>query len=231
MEEVDSNKYEFKFMAVYAAPEAVFLPDYYLEVLSHPRMFQWNYMNHPYHSKAAFDIDGVLCVDPTEEENDDGENYVRFLKNARALYIPKFKISALVTSRLEKYRKYTEVWLHNNGVMYDKLYMLDLPSKEERIRRNAYASFKSEVYEGLKDCSLFYESNRLQAVEIAKKTGKLVFCVETDELFGVNNFEISEPVPAKNSRIKYVFLKMVVKIFCCFIPIKRWRKGLRSLYK
>ena len=47
------------------------------------------------------DIDGVLCADPTPEENDDGEKYRHFLLNAPPLFIPKVTIGTLVTSRLE----------------------------------------------------------------------------------------------------------------------------------
>lgn len=50
------------------------------------------------------DIDGVLCADPTPEENDDGEKYRHFLLNTPPLFIPKVTIGTLVTSRLEKYR-------------------------------------------------------------------------------------------------------------------------------
>ena len=35
-------------------------------------------LNHTTLEKACFDIDGVLCVDPADEQNDDGENYTDF---------------------------------------------------------------------------------------------------------------------------------------------------------
>lgn len=62
------------------------------------------------------DIDGVLCADPTPEENDDGEKYRHFLLNTPPLFIPKVTIGTLVTSRLEKYRPETEAWLQKNHV-------------------------------------------------------------------------------------------------------------------
>ena len=41
-------------------------------------------------------MDGVLCIDPTEKENDDGERYKHFLNNAAPLHIPKYTIGHIV---------------------------------------------------------------------------------------------------------------------------------------
>ena len=57
--------------------------DYFFEIVDYPRFFQWNIMNHSILQKTCMDIDGVLCADPTPEENDDGEKYRHFLLNAR----------------------------------------------------------------------------------------------------------------------------------------------------
>lgn len=148
-----------------------------------PRLFQWNYTNHGIAQYSCYDMDGVLCVDPTDEQNDDGRLYCDFVLNARPLYIPKYRIKAIVTSRLEKYRDITEQWLREHGVQYEHLYMLDLPSKEERIRLKAHGKFKSEVYANMSDAFLFVESNPGQAAEIAKVTKKPVICTENDKFY------------------------------------------------
>jgi uncharacterized HAD superfamily protein len=173
----------YLYYAVYATEESKNLIDIYASICEQPRIFQWNYLNHSILSNSCFDIDGVLCVDPSEEQNDDGEKYIDFILNAKILYIPNYKIKALVTSRLEKYRKQTEEWLMKNNVLYDDLYMLDLPSKEERIKQNVHGKFKAGIYKKLEDCVLFIESDRNQAIEIAKLTGKSVICLPTDEFF------------------------------------------------
>lgn len=48
-------------------------------------------MNHGILKKACLDIDGVLCVDPTPEENDDGPRYREFLltPNPYSFPVPK----------------------------------------------------------------------------------------------------------------------------------------------
>lgn len=178
-----NRDYRYVFFAAYATSESSGLVDIHATIVNQPRVFQWNYLNHGTLERACLDIDGVLCVDPTEEENDDGERYLDFLRNAKPLYIPKFPIKALVTSRLEKYRESTEEWLARQGVRYERLYMLDLPDKETRLRNAVHGKFKSEIYSSLDDCVLFIESRRSQAIEIAVRTGKLVICSETDEIF------------------------------------------------
>lgn len=147
------------------------------EECSWPRIFQWNILNSWVISGACVDIDGVVCVDPTEDQNDDGEKYRNFLLTASPLCLTDFKVSCFVTSRLEKYRDLTEKWLRENGFKYNELVMLDLPSKEERIKQNIHARFKAEIYKNRKE-EIFIESNLSQAVQISELTGKLVFCTE-----------------------------------------------------
>ena len=133
------------FAAVYGSYERYEETDFVFEVVPQPRLFQWNLMHHKFLEQSCVDIDGVLCFDPSDDENDDGAAYLRFLADARPLHVPTRRIGALVTSRLEKYRPQTEAWLAARGIEYDELVMLDLPSKEERQRLAAHGRFKSNV--------------------------------------------------------------------------------------
>ena len=157
-------------------------PHVVLEVVPQPRIFQWNYRNHIIAENACFDMDGVLCVDPTAEQNDDGPRYREFIETAEPLCIPAKSISAIVTSRLERYRKETEAWLKEHGVKYQELIMLDLPDAETRRKLGVHAAYKAEVY-GKRSEILFVESNRDQASEIARLTDKPVLCTDVDSYF------------------------------------------------
>ncbi|MBK60381.1 MAG: phosphoribosyltransferase [Pseudomonas sp.] len=170
-------------MAVFAERHNRHHVDMYLELVEQPRVFEWNIMHHPFLAQACLDIDGVLCVDPTNEENDDGPNYREFLSCTRPLFIPSVKVAHLVTSRLEKYRAETEEWLQRNGVQYGTLHMLDLPTAEERRRLNIHHKFKAEVYANQPLTRLFVESEVRQAVEIMKLSRKPVYCIETNEMY------------------------------------------------
>lgn len=174
---------EITTMAVFAEKHNRDKVDFYFELVEQPRMFEWNIMHHPFMAQACLDIDGVLCVDPTQEENDDGPNYLQFLSSTRPLFIPSIKVAHLVTSRLEKYRAQTEEWLQRHGVQYEQLHMLDLPSAEERRRLNMHHKFKAEVYAREPRARLFIESEASQALEIMKATRKPVYCIETNEMY------------------------------------------------
>ncbi len=175
------DDFEFSYCVIYALPESKNSVDYYFEKVPLPRYFQWNILNHTILEKACFDIDGVLCVDPTEDQNDDGEKYVDFLLNAPPLFVPGCQIGALVTSRLEKYRSQTEEWLRKNGVKYNKLVMSEHSSMEERRRANSHATHKAKEYNS-SSYSLFVESSLDQALEINRLTGKPVLCTQNFEM-------------------------------------------------
>ncbi|WP_367185515.1 phosphoribosyltransferase family protein [Mesorhizobium ventifaucium] len=172
---------EFIFAAVYGHLPRHQDIDFVFEVAPHPRMFQWNFMHHIFLEQSCVDIDGVLCLDPTDAENDDGPAYEKFLSEALPMYGPTRKIGWLVTSRLEKYRRLTEAWLEKHGIKYDELIMLDLPSKAERQRLGVHGSFKADFYVK-SDAILFIESEHHQAAKIAKLSGKPVLCVETHQV-------------------------------------------------
>ena len=172
-----SEKFNFSFCAIYVIPGKEKMVDYWFEVVPLPRYFQWNILNHTSLEKACFDIDGVLCADPSEEQNDDGPKYLDFIKNTPPLFIPGAKIGTIVSSRLEKYRKETEEWLEANKIKYNDLVLLDLPDKEARQKANSHASHKAKTYMS-KPFVLFVESSLSQSVEINRISGKPVLCTE-----------------------------------------------------
>lgn len=212
------TKYNIKYGAVYYKPGVENLVDVALCAVPQPRMFQWNYLNHVNLQNAALDIDGVLCIDPAPEQNDDGEKYIDFILNARPLYIPQYKVAALVTSRLGKYRKETEEWLKRNGVKYDKLYMLENKTAEERRKEGLHASHKAKIYKSLRHTNIFVESEPAQARKIADLSGKICFCSTTDELF-------KPAKPNKKSRPKFYTLR---RIAASVVPVKKWRRKIRG---
>ncbi len=160
--------------------------DYVCEIVSEPRVFQWNVMHHNVLARSCVDIDGVLCRDPERAQNDDGPAYRRFLRDAAPLHRPSWRIGTLVTSRLERYRPETEDWLDRQGIVYDRLEMLDLPSAAERRRQGAHAAFKADRY-AASTAQLFIESETGQAREIAQRTGRPVLCMESHTLFDASN--------------------------------------------
>ena len=211
------NNFSISYCAIYVIPGKEKIVDYYFEVVPLPRYFQWNILNHTTLEKACFDIDGVLCVDPTDEQNDDGEKYLDFILHAPPLFIPGSKIGTIVTSRLEKYRKETEIWLEANHVKYNQLVMLDLPNKEARIKANSHAEHKAKTYFS-SYYVLFVESSLSQAIEINMITKKPVLCTENFEMI----FKAESVLYNIKSGKYFPFLrKYALKIRN---KIRKWRK-------
>lgn len=170
---------EYIFLAGYVKRNSEDLVDIKFDCIEDERVFEWNYLHNSLLKKACVDIDGVLCEDPTNEENDDGEKYINFLKTAKIKLKPTRRIGYLVTSRLEKYRPETEYWLDKNGIQYDHLIMMNLSSALERQKLGNHAEFKANQFKNIKNASWFIESNDEQAREISLRTKKLVYCVNS----------------------------------------------------
>jgi orotate phosphoribosyltransferase len=173
--------FDIDYAAIYVSQKGHQFVDYWAEVVDTPRVFEWNLMHHPMLKRACFDIDGVLCREPTTTENDDGPRYREFLETVDPRIVPSERIGWLVTSRLEQYRPETERWLARHGIEYDHLVMMDEPSMEARRRGGRHASFKAEVYDAT-DSVLFVESDAEQATTIAEIAGKPVYCYDTNEM-------------------------------------------------
>jgi orotate phosphoribosyltransferase len=178
----DANlHHHVQYAAVYITPGNENMVDFFYEIVPFPRVFEWNIMHHGDMPNWCVDIDGVLCRDPTDEENDDGPRYLHFLKTVEPLIIPSMPIGWLVTCRLEKYRQITEEWLAMHKISYGTLLMMNFPSKQARIESGSHSSFKASIYKKTA-ATLFIESSLNQAREIARLSGKDVFCIETREM-------------------------------------------------
>lgn len=168
--------YNIRYAAFYATDISKRYLDYHLRVVPVGRCFEWNIFHHIFLQNACMDIDGVLCYAPAPEQDDDDGTYIDFLMHATPLYVPTVKVKCLVTCRLSKYRKQTEEWLAKWNVRYDELYMMNYPTKSERIKAGRHADFKAEIYLKTKT-ELFIEDTPQQAQRIAKIAKKPVLCV------------------------------------------------------
>ena len=206
--------------------------DIYLDVVPTPRVFEWNIFHHSILSKACVDIDGVLCVDPTDDENDDGSKYINFINNAKPKILPSVKIHSLVTSRLEKYREHTEAWLKKHNIEYKHLVMLDLPTKEDRIRLKAHAWNKSKYFKENKELVFFIESETKQAHQISQISAKTVYCVDSNEIInpGLFKFVLNNPENHKLTLKSYIGHKTPLWLKTLLRPLlKILRNFLRKL--
>jgi len=186
--QLDTFKHDLdvSYASVYRGAEATHA-DLYYETIPHPRMFGWNWFRHWNLRQSMVDCDGVLCEDwksrPEENEDPEFEDHVN---NAKPLYIPDNPVQAIVTSRIEKYRKGTELWLKRHGVKYNTLIMHPAETPEQRRKMGDHAERKAMAYaKGYKSKStiLFIESDEKQAKRIAQITKKPVLCTDVMRMF------------------------------------------------
>ena len=171
------------YLAAIVEPRAVNNADLFFAVVPQPRMFEWNFMHHGLLKHCCVDFDGVLCQDPTEEQNDDGENYRNFILNAAPKFIPSQPLGWIVTARLKKYAEETQFWLRKYNVQYGGLIMLNMESAKQRQALGIHADFKAQIYSSIKEAVLFIESDFNQARAIAKLANKDVFCVASSSIY------------------------------------------------
>lgn len=210
------NKFNFTYSAVFATKESKDKVDIFCDIVEIPRFFQWNLFHHPFFLANAFcDIDGVLCPNPPID--DDGEQYINYIKNAPKLYTPTVEIDTLISCRLEKYRTITEEWLKQNGIKYKHLILLNLPTKEVRQKWHKHGEYKGQLYKD-SNAILFVESSLWEAQKIQKISHKPVFCVEKFKM--LNNSAIR----TKTFNF-FEFLKILLwKILCRLHIIKEKNK-------
>lgn len=183
--------YEFIYMAVYLEGPGSQHVDLWLEdVRSYTNNFtqivfyEWNIFHHNENEMARmlFDFDGVFCVDPPDERNE--EEYLNYIKNATPLFVPTVKVGGIVTFRLLKNYEITKNWLDEHGIDYGTITMFNAMSWEERAKTGINPGvWKGELYKSWPQFNLFVESNPEQAKIIAEVSGKNVLCVEDNKLY------------------------------------------------
>jgi hypoxanthine phosphoribosyltransferase len=154
--------------------------DYFHSITSDPKLFEWN-IAHVKLGKLACDIDGVLCPDlPVGfEEEEHPEGYEDHIYNAMPQFIPQYKIDTVISCRIERWRKGTEIWLHKNGVKYNRLILwnTDVPSD----RNGKWADYKVQRI-GEFNAEYAFESNREQAIRIHEELRIPVLCYKEMEM-------------------------------------------------
>jgi orotate phosphoribosyltransferase len=183
------DKYkDILFASVYCNPNAVVKPDFWIEDLEHPCFLEWNFFNSMFTKNIATDFDGVLCHDCSIEQDDDGEKYIDFIKNAKPKYLMrKDEIPLIITARLEKYREETEKWLHRYKIRFKKLIMHPALTLEERNKDNIVKYKSKYISEWEKTVinrnmwifPIFIESNDFLARKIAEETNIIIVCTDS----------------------------------------------------
>ena len=185
------NNIQFIYMCVYLEGKGADVVDLYLEDVRKYTdnftidvLYEWNIFHHNevLMDKCLYDIDGVLCVEPPDER--DEEKYIEYIKNATPLFTPMPKLGGIITYRLIKNKKITQKWLADNGITYNELVMFNAQSWDERNSTGIPPElFKGNFYKTHNNYKLFVESSDYQAKKISEISNKPVYCVETNKIY------------------------------------------------
>ena len=166
---------KIKTAALITSKSGIPVLDSYMIEINKKRIFEWNII----HKKmnVVSDMDGVICENPPENVRNDDELYKKWLCSAKPYLIPSFKINTILTSRIEKYREDTEVWLQENGVKYDNLIMSRESSREaQRVAGLQYKileinKIRPDIYweSGLREAKKIFPNVQCPVVVLAKK--------------------------------------------------------------
>ena len=185
------KNYSFTLMAVYK--EWTVEPDLYLKDISNLAasspfksvLYEWTlWYRYDISQYLAFDLDGVLCLDPPSDENKDA--YEEYIRNPIPYHLPAIPKggfnTTVITYRIEPYREITANWLSSLGIL-GNLYMVNAKSREERNQLVTPWDYKAYVYGNNPNLLLYVESNDYEAQMIHQITKKPVLCISTNKLY------------------------------------------------
>lgn len=188
--------HELIFGAVYADPAATDKVDTYYQTLKTPRVFEWNVFHVEALGRWCVDMDGVLGAAGGVGRWGDGSAAGTALNGSGApRLVPSHPVGWLVTARPERHRRETEKWLAHHGVQYRHLIMSDGAVGEDGEDGNVAsvaAAHKADAYRR-SGARLFIEESCLQAVEIARLSGRPVLCAGTMQMVFPDSVPVARP--------------------------------------
>jgi len=159
--------------------------NYFHSLICDPKMFEWN-IAHVKQGRLACDIDGVLCPDlPVGfEEEEHPKEYESHINNAIPQFVPQYVIDVVVSCRVERWRKDTEVWLQKSGIKYEQLKLWNINNPSDR--NGKWSDYKIKQISKV-SVNYVFESNWEQSNEINKILGIPVLCFENMVMLGADN--------------------------------------------
>ena len=176
---------------VYVNPLANVKPDIWAVGLGWPHLLEWNLFNSVLSPNMATDFDGILCRDCRPDEDDDGVNYLNFIRTAEPRYvIRRTEIPLIITARIEKYRQETMDWLQRHGMRVKRLVMHPADTLQQREQDNIAAFKAREVARWAESHYMqgpaplgFIESEDWQAREIARLSRRMTICPGSGKVY------------------------------------------------
>jgi hypothetical protein len=158
--------------------------------------FEWNIEHVCWASEVAWDLDGVLCRDFTQDEDDDGVVYLSTMRSMEPTHwCQAAKPKSIITARIEQYRETTAEWLSSVGVECSSLIMGHWPS---RLAREADDVAKWKAWQLKRGrFRVYVESSDATAEQIATRCAAISWPVPVVSL---ERSRVFEPVSRRSMR-------------------------------
>lgn len=146
-----------------------------------PHYLEWNFATSLYARRAGWDLDGVICENPTVPDSSPG--WHGWMAAAPPLMLPRGgRVPLIATARLESWREPTEAWLRRYGVEHELLVMW--PGSRADRTPEAVARFKAAAATAA-GVDQFVESELpLARLIAAQAPGLRVICPPAAEVIG-----------------------------------------------
>ena len=169
---------DYYYGALYARSQIIEKVDIFGKELEKPHLLEWHFFNSPHTENTLFDLDGVFSPNVPMSCCADNDKYEEYLSNVEPFYhrLPKtHKLKAIVTGRLDKFRKITEEWLEKYNIEYEDLIMF--PTEKEKQRDANHVQevgiYKADVYKK-SNAQFFMESEKSEGAIIKELSNKRV---------------------------------------------------------
>jgi len=169
---------DYYYGALYVRPDLIEKVDIFGKELEKPHLLEWHFFNSTHTENTLFDLDGVFSPNVPMSCCADNDKYEEYISNVEPFYhrLPKVhKLKAIVTGRLDKFRKTTEEWLKKYDIKYEDLIMF--PTEKEKQRDANHVQevgiYKADVYKK-SNAQFFMESEKSEGAIIKELSNKRV---------------------------------------------------------
>lgn len=163
--------------AVYAGNQGRSLIDGFAVNLDMPHWFEWNFFGNGQllrENRVGMDWDGVLNDDCPLELDDDGPDYLEWIRSVKPIRTPRaYRVPFIITARRDVYRAECETWLERYGINYGELVMF--PGSFQQRGKTDIGEWKAQQCRD-RNVRLFVESCPIQSRTIAGCLKSTVLC-------------------------------------------------------
>lgn len=163
--------------AIYVTPEAERSVDFAACIYPRPHYLEWCFANTFWAEYLGFDMDGILCEDPSVPDHH--PMFHQHLVAARPIYLPRKYPITIVSARCEIFRRPTEIWLQRHQIRTKRLILWPMPEEERWTEPDRIARWKAEQLRPLVqsgELHIYIESDPVQAQFIADMVPMAVIC-------------------------------------------------------